>query len=71
VVPARGIEPSSLLQTRKLFIPHPGKSDKTDRNAEVRYTAGTWSLAGSEMLNCVGRDRHLRTFTGRTNTHTA
>src|SRR5712692_3620216 len=55
----------------KLFIPHSGKSDKTDRNAEVRYTAGTRSFAGSEILNCAGQDRRLRTITGRTNTHTA
>ena len=41
VVPGVGVEPSSPLQTRKLFIHRSGKSDKTDANAEVRYTAGT------------------------------
>jgi len=41
LVPAGGVEPSEPLQTRKLFIPRPDKSDKTARNAEPRYTAGT------------------------------
>jgi hypothetical protein len=36
-----GIEPSSPLQTRKLFIVCLGRSCKIARNAEVRYTAGT------------------------------
>jgi hypothetical protein len=36
-----GFEPSRLLETRKLFIPHPYKYDKNDRNAKLRYTAGT------------------------------
>jgi hypothetical protein len=33
-----GVEPLARLKERKLFIPHSGESDKTDRNAEVRYT---------------------------------
>jgi len=36
-----GIEPSSLLQTRKLLIPRSDKNYKNDRNTEVRYMAGT------------------------------
>jgi hypothetical protein len=36
-----GIEPSSPLQTRKLFIPGSNKNYKNDRNGEVKYTAGT------------------------------
>ncbi len=36
-----GIEPSSPVQIRKLFIPRSDKNYKNDRNAEVRYTAGT------------------------------
>jgi hypothetical protein len=36
-----GIEPSSLLQTRKLLIPRSDKTYKNDGNAEVGYTAGT------------------------------
>jgi len=36
-----GIEPSSPLQTRKLFIPRSDKNYKNDGNAEVGYTAGT------------------------------
>ena len=39
-----GIEPSSLLQTRKLLIPRADKNYKNDRNTEVRYTAGTWDI---------------------------
>ncbi len=41
VVPAVGLEPSVPLKTRKLFIPRSDKTEKNDRNAEVRYTAGT------------------------------
>jgi hypothetical protein len=41
LVGAVGIEPSSPVQTRKLFIPRSDKNYKNDRNAEVRYTAGT------------------------------
>lgn len=33
--------PTGPLIPRKLFIPCSDKSDKNDRNAEVRYTAGT------------------------------
>lgn len=36
-----GIEPSSLLQRRKLFIPRSDKNYRNDGNAEARYTAGT------------------------------
>jgi hypothetical protein len=38
---AVGIEPSSLLQTRKLFIPHSGKTDRNGRNGEATYKKGT------------------------------
>ena len=41
LVEAVGIEPSSPLQTRKLFILRFDKTNKNDKNAEVRYTAGT------------------------------
>jgi len=40
-VPAGGIEPSVLLNLRKLFIPHSDKSHRNAKNAEPRYTAGT------------------------------
>ena len=43
LVGAVGIEPSSPVQTRKLFIPRSDKNYKNDRNAEVRYTADTRS----------------------------
>ena len=36
-----GIEPSSPLQTRKLFILRSDKKYKNARNAKVRYTPGT------------------------------
>ena len=36
-----GIEPSSPLKTRKLFIPLSDKSYQIDTNAEVGYTVGT------------------------------
>jgi hypothetical protein len=45
LVPGVGVEPLARLKERKLFIPRSGESDKTDRNAEVRYTAGTRSLS--------------------------
>jgi hypothetical protein len=41
MVGAVGIEPSSPLQTRKLFILRSDKKYKNARNAEVRYTPGT------------------------------
>ena len=41
-----GIEPSSPLQIRKLFISRSDKNYKNVGNAEVRYTAGTWSSNG-------------------------
>ena len=46
-----GIEPSSPVQTRKLFILHSDKNYKNDRIAGVRYTGGTWetSLAPLEF----------------------
>jgi hypothetical protein len=44
LVGAVGIEPSSPLQTRKLFIPRSDKNYKIARNAELRYTAGTRKL---------------------------
>jgi hypothetical protein len=47
LVGAVGIEPSSSLKTRKLFIPRSDKNYKTATNAEVRYTAGTRTLAVS------------------------
>jgi len=36
-----GFEPSSPVQTDKLFIPRSDKNYKNDRNAEARYMAGT------------------------------
>jgi len=36
-----GIEPSSLMETRKLFILRADRTAKIAKNAEVRYTAGT------------------------------
>jgi len=49
-----GIEPSSLLQTRKLLVPRSDKNYKNDRNTEVRYTAGTWDTS-------LARRSHVRT----------
>jgi hypothetical protein len=39
-----GIEPSSLLERRKLFIPSPDTNEKNGRNTEARYTEGTRDL---------------------------
>ena len=50
MVGAVGIEPSAPLKTRKLFIPRSDKTEKNDRNAEARYTAGTRSRV-VEQLN--------------------
>jgi CheY-like chemotaxis protein len=44
-VPGVGVEPLARLQSCKLFITRSDKSDKSARNAEVRYTAGTRSYA--------------------------
>ena len=40
-----GIELSSALQTRNLFIVHSDEFRKTDTNAELRYTAGTRNIS--------------------------
>jgi hypothetical protein len=48
-----GIEPSSPLQTRKLFIPRSDKNYKNGGNVEVRYTAGTWGTS-------LARRSHVR-----------
>src|SRR5258708_530481 len=57
LVGAVGIEPSSPLQVRKLFMPRLDKNYKNDGNAEVRYTAGTWdtSLALSVISLFAGQ----------------
>jgi transposase len=57
LVAAVGIEPSSPLQVRKLFIPRSDKNYKNDGNAEMRYTAGTWdtSLALSVISLFAGQ----------------
>jgi hypothetical protein len=39
-----GIEPSSPVQRRKLFISRSDKSYKNYKNAEVRYTVGTRTI---------------------------
>ena len=56
LVGAVGIEPSSPLQTRKLFILRSDKKYKNARNAEVRYTPGTRtpSPLGAASGECVG-----------------
>ena len=65
LVGAVGIEPSSPLQTRKLFILRPDKNYKNDRNAEARYTAGTRNIMGtllnqpSRSLPAIQRSRNL------------
>ena len=41
MVGAMGIELSSVLQTRKLLIPHSGKIYQYHKNAEVGYKGGT------------------------------
>ena len=49
LVGAVGIEPSSPVQTRKLFIPRSDKNYKNNANTEVRYTAGTPSPQASDV----------------------
>jgi len=43
-----GIEPSGALKTRKLLIPHSDKNYRIATNAQVRYTAGTWTVRFEE-----------------------
>ena len=50
MVPAGGIEPSCLLNPRKLFIPSYDKTEKKAKNAEARYAAGTRSM---QTLPCL------------------
>jgi hypothetical protein len=63
LVGAVGIEPLSPVQTRKLFILRSDKNPKNDRNAEVRYTAGTQSPPSLGR----GFDSHRRSIKGSGN----
>lgn len=58
LVPGAGVEPSAILKRRKLFIPYSGKTHKNDRNAEVRYTAGTRRLHRFRGYLCPFAEDH-------------
>jgi Phage integrase family len=48
-----GVELISPLQTRKLFISRSDKIDKSGRNAQPRYAAGTRESSRSEVGTCT------------------